>query len=730
MRILLAVVLVGAFFLSFRISGFHDTLGQLTPLACISIALLSAGSLLIAAWPTDWRKAACWFALYIVGQSFSLQLIDAGTRLHYQHYRLSQGDGGLADGIFLALLAIEAIVVFSALARHSRTIGTWIRNHIGLFTGSVVLLAAVVLATFPSEPLGAMGLDLAISGFVVITQAGCLLLGLLAIPTNRLAAWGDRIECFAQGPDRGSSRSLRVAGMVFDPLAFGCALWVTLSAATLSLVSYERHPHIADEFAYIMQARYFAEGQLGTPAPPVPEAVETYLWDCNDTGCSSPVPPGWPAVLSLGVRSGAPWLVNPLLSGINVILFFALLQLLYSRKAARLGVLLVSVSTWYLLLGMSFMTHVLSLTCTLIAAISVALMYRDKRLVWAFPGGAAIGLLSLTRPLEGVMVATVLGLASLFVSGRWYRQAAPIVLGTVTLAVAGLVFPYNKAMTGEATTFPIMAYADKVLGPGRNSLGFGPDKGMEWGGMDPFPGHGPADVVVNAILNLDGMNIEMFGWSIGSLLTILLFFTVRSGQGYFKRFLVADRWMLLFILVIFALQSLYWFSGGPDFAARYYFLIVIPLIALTVRSADYLGHALAFSGRLTFRQAQAGVLVALAVMSLSAMTSFLPWRAIDKYHNFRGNRPDIRTLIAEHDLANSIILVNARTDPDFYSALVYSSLDPFGSEPLVLLNRSPEVRQRVLSVYRDRAVWIVDSPSITGGRYRVVQGPVKAADLL
>jgi hypothetical protein len=44
--------------------------------------------------------------------------------------------------------------------------------------------------------------------------------------------------------------------------------WVTAVAVVLAIFSYERHPHIPDEVAYVYHARYFAEGMLSMPVPP------------------------------------------------------------------------------------------------------------------------------------------------------------------------------------------------------------------------------------------------------------------------------------------------------------------------------------------------------------------------------------------------------------------------------------------------------------------------------
>ena len=90
-----------------------------------------------------------------------------------------------------------------------------------------------------------------------------------------------------------------------------------------------------------------------------------------------------------------------------------------------------------------------------------------------------------------------------------------------------------------------MQYTDLHYGPGTNALGFGPNRGLGWGGLDPLPGHGPLDVVVNANLNGTGVNVELLGWATGSLLPLLLLvflLPVRRGD----RFMLAFGTKLLF----------------------------------------------------------------------------------------------------------------------------------------------------------------------------------------
>ena len=94
--------------------GFFDTPFCL-PLAC-SIACLPLG------WALDrrWRRFCLWIALALLSQAAGLQLIDAGPRIHYQHYL---GWDELLAGtnrLLLAFLGLQTVCV---------VLGIWARPH-------------------------------------------------------------------------------------------------------------------------------------------------------------------------------------------------------------------------------------------------------------------------------------------------------------------------------------------------------------------------------------------------------------------------------------------------------------------------------------------------------------------------------------------------------------------------------------------------------------------------
>jgi hypothetical protein len=175
--------------------------------------------------------------------------------------------------------------------------------------------------------------------------------------------------------------------------------------------------------------------------------------------------------------------------------------------------------------------------------------------------------------------------------------------------------------------------------------------------------------------------------------------------------------MLAAIAAVFVAHAFYWYGGGPDFGARYWHLMLLPLVVLTARGIEQ------FAARTEPFRAGA-VVVSLCALSLLV---YMPWRALDKYHGYLRMRPDIRALAAAHGFGRSLVLVRGERFPDYESAAVYNPLDWNAAAPVYALDKSPEIRARLIQAFPDRPVWIVDGPTRTSnGRFRVVAGPLQA----
>ncbi|MBK7594807.1 MAG: hypothetical protein IPP98_03960 [Gemmatimonadetes bacterium] len=650
-----------------------------------------------------WAGVIAWSVALVIGQGSFLQLVDAGPSVGYQHLG---SPGQLIDTkpLLLGLYVAYAAVVAGG-------IGLWARRRrwdAGSFPRRLVV---VLLAVF-----GASSVLSASPAKYLLESAALFAVQLVALANVLL------IAATLPGPSatRLGTASARWLG---DPStdsvtpdswrwALGPAAFVLVVSLLLAVTAYQGRPHIPDEVAFYMQAKYFAHGLLWMPAPAVPAGFDVDLMTIDSTRWFSAMPPGWPAMLAAGMAIGAPWAINPILGAVNILLTYATLQRVMPQRTARIATLLLALSPWHGFLAMSYMSHAFSLTLALIAGLAMAHVWRGGSPWWCLIGGGAIGLASVNRPLEGVALAFVFGVITLVLLVRRRRIAPVLLLGLGTLMAGALGLAYNAAVTGRPLTFPVEEYFRRVYGPGRYEIGFGPTRGLGWPGLDPLPGHGAADVVINALLNLFQVNTELFGWACGSLGLVVLALVQRRVRGI-------DLFMWLSILVVVGLHSLFWFSGGPDFGARYWFLVIVPCTALAasgIRSIEG-----------TDPRRQGRVLAAVGALSFSTLAVFYPWRATDKYDHYRGMSGDGGAVLANApQAAGGLILVSGNRFPDFASMAAYNPVDVNERVGTIIAwDRDAGTRAALLAAYRGRPVWRLVAPREPRGAW-LLQGPFSA----
>ncbi len=699
---------------AFADSRFRDLEGLLDGGFCLPF---SAGmALLIFGWAAQkrWRQSAFWFALALVGQAVALQLIEAGSSIRYQHYT-SLYSLFTDDWFYLIFLTVQTGFVFAGFRTRWSKIRRWLGLNFTVLQLVGIWLVFFLVSATVSKEISRYPVELFFATFVQVVNLGNIVLIAWALPEEILFSWKQKLDVFfSQSGKNGPSQSSRI-----DRFALLAALWVTVFASVLCFLSYQRHPHVPDEVLYLFQARYMVKGLLTIPAPPVPEAFSFYMIPYESQSWYSIFPPGWPAVLALGVQMGVTWLVNPVLAGLNILLTYILFKEIFDRRTARLAVLLLCFSPWHIFMAMSFMSHTFTLTCALVSAVTITYAKKTGKCLWSLLSGFSVGMVSLVRPLDGVIVAGILGLGAIGIGARRLKFSAVLSFIIGTIMVGAIIFPYNMQITGHPTSFPLTAYYEEYFGPKANALGFGPERGLRWA-IDSFSGHSPFEALINANLNITSLNYELFGWSTGSLIIIALLLFSRKMRK-------SDYLMLIIILAIAATYSLYWFSGGPDFGARYWYLMLVPLIGLTVRGIQMLQEKFNF-GEISSPNSKR-VIVAVMALSLLSLINFFPWRAIDKYHHYRGMRPDIRELAKKHDFGKSLVLIRGDYS-DYQSAWSYNPIDFKADAPIYAWDRNRDIRTQLLNAYPDRPVWIINGPSMTKTNFKVVEGPLFSQELL
>ena len=667
-------------------------------------------SCLVAGWTarSRWQAPGLWLALAILGEAAALQLINAGPLIHYQHYRLPAQ--ALADSQLrwpLLTIAFQAAMVLGGVATRREAIFEWLRPR-----GRVIpLLAGVAIsvsfAAAVSRDQRFFVSEFCFSALIQLVNGANVLLASWALPANALQKLGRILDSWLGGDEAGPVR--------LDRFAWGAALWMTLTAAGLAWFVYERHPHLQDEVAYLYNARYFAAGDVAMAPPPVPAGFEVDLMDYQPDKWVSAVPMGWPAVLTIGAILHVAWLVNPVLAGIDVLLVYLLLGELYSRRVTRVSVLLLCSSPWFILLAMSYMTHTVTLTFGLMAMLGVARARRTGRLRWAWIAGMGVGGCSLVRPLDGAIIGVLAAAWALGLGGARLRFPALVALAAGTVLAGLPALPYNLKLTGDPLRSPLTDYSTKHYGPKTNDYGFGPERGRGWP-IDPYPGHTPFEAVILAELNGSALSTDLFGWSAGSLCLLAAFLVSRGKRR-------PDYLMMAAIILVALAYAPYWTNGGPDFGARYWFLGIVPCVALSARALEW------FQDNLRPGRNDVRAIAAVAMLCGLAVVLYIPWRALDKYHHYLGMRPDIRELAATLPFGNSLVFIRGNGFPDYASAAVYNPVDLHSDGPIYVWDRSAEVRSEMIQAYPNRRVWFVDGPSVTHKGFEVAAGPLLAHSL-
>jgi hypothetical protein len=712
LRLIPGLALIG---LALVLPGLREPDGQLRS---ISWMLVVAGIGLAAAglgYRTAWQQFSQLLALALVGHASALALIDAPNYEVLQHFRTWPELLSTPRGLLLLVPLSQILLMARIVWRSWAAIRSRFQQLVS--AGSMLLLIGLTVfaAAYGTWDVARYAGEVILASCIIVANLANLILVAAAIPErflDRAAAWvRSRLGTAQQEKPRAVTLDRLLPWLV--------ALGVTAVSAAISGLVLERTPHIPDSVGYLFQAKYFSLGKLFLPAPPDVAAFELDKLYTDGVRWWNYGFPAWPLVLSIGVRLGAAWLVNPILGGITILLTHGLLTRLYQRPFAHAVVLLLAVSPWFLFMSASFMPHPLSVAWVLVGLLALHQAKTSGQARWALLAGASVGALLLNRPLEAVLIALALGAWILTFNhpGLIARTLAGAGIGG--LLVGGWIFPYNTALTGDPLVTPHQTWSDALWYRGADRLGFGPDVGnLGWVNVDPFPGHGPVDVVVNAWQNLYNANIELFGWSFGSLGFVGLFLLWR-------RWTRADWLFVVILIVIVAGHSVYWFSGGPDFGARYWYQILIPAVVLTARGIQEVQRR--WEGGLGNPGVSTRLAAFVTLACAVSVVNFLPWRSLGKYHNYRGMNTALARLAANCDFGHALVFVENTNPEDYASAFVLNPPALDLSDPIYVRDLGPAKRAAVAEHFPGRSIWVISGSSSAGEPLRVSASPTTAS---
>lgn len=363
----------------------------------------------------------------------------------------------------------------------------------------------------------------------------------------------------------------RLEGRVAE-LAGTERVWLRLAllaflAAILLLVSalvFEHRPLLIDGVTQLFQARIFAAGRASAPAPASPEFFLTPQMILEGGRWYSQYPPGHAALLAIGVRAGAPWVVPIALSLAAAALLYGFARHAYDRPTACVTLLLLVAAPFFWFMGASFMSHVSSLAGVCGFLYCFARWQETGRTGFLAGAGTALGVAFLSRPVEALAIGAVFGVALAADCARARRWAPAAWLGAVFLAVASLYLAFNAATTGDALR---PGYLE--LWGSAHGLGF---HESPWG----VP-HTPAAGLRNGLLDLALLSVFLFEWPLPALWPL----GVALGAGWLTR-----RWDVLLVAAFLAVPAANFFYWHRDtfLGPRFLHVTVAFVLPLTARA--------------------------------------------------------------------------------------------------------------------------------------------------
>ncbi len=387
-----------------------------------------------------------------------------------------------------------------------------------------------------------------------------------------------------------------------------------------------------------------ANGSITRPAPAQPKSfIVPFVVDLEGRRFGK-YPPGWPALLSLGVRAGIPWLLNPILAGVAVWLTYRMGTRFLPEGLAFVGSLLLASSPMVWMQSGSLMSHNLGLVLGLAFASAWLDLFPPDDGGGKVPRGLLIGvagmslaLLGLTRPLTALAIALPFGFDALVDSLRgrcpWRRMLAVALVGLSTVALLPL---WNYAVTGDALRNPY------TLWWSYDRFGFGTGHGNMEGG------HTLRLAYLNTKFSLRVGLHDLFGWPFLSWLFLPfgLIPVLRRRSG---------RLILAVFPALVLLYGAYWIGAwllGP----RYYYECLPGLATTSAAGVGWLGGWLHGWARWRWRRlATTGLVGALVAVNLFF---YLPTR-VDGLHGLYGIDRAAMAPLERAELERALIIVDA-----------------------------------------------------------------------
>ncbi len=492
--------------------------------------------------------------------------------------------------------------------------------------------------------------------------------------------------------------------LIIPPIAGVATLLITIFV-------FQNVPHVIDASHFLWTARLLREGSLSLPVSELYEYSDVTFMLRDGGSYYSLFLPGFSLFLALFDLFGAASLLVPLCTALSVWLTGRIADKFFNSRVSLLAMALCTVSSFFLFMGASFMTHNFNLFLVMLSVWLVACDPRSCR--GLLLASTALAITFFVRPQNAVFSYIPLGVYLLVkrVGLRpLFAFALPAVLG------AGGLLLYNHTMTGDPFLFPQDVYFSVIEPvPHCHRIGMGT-------GCPNTEGR---------FLPAEGLTLDYAYWVTYTRLTLMLFNV--TGHPYPFLFLAVaflfglrrSLFLSSFFLCFFAGYFFFYLPGnlfGPRYFTEVTMLLLIPAAFGIVMTARKLPRRLR------------PLIAAVPIAGMLFVDGFIMPELIDRYNDrFWATDRSFEEAIAEHRIVDSVVFVpeshhammlNTQTRPPFdaYGNLIVKDLgrenyygaayfmEKYGLKNAYVIDYYPKLRNLAvveeLAEFRLRDIWI------------------------
>jgi Dolichyl-phosphate-mannose-protein mannosyltransferase len=411
-------------------------------------------------------------------------------------------------------------------------------------------------------------------------------------------------------------------------IGWACVLTTGVSALLIGLYVFQDYPYSGDEWGYLLQAEIFSRSRLQVDSPTHPKFFDVMSM-VNDGKFYCWAPPGWPLLLLPGSLLGVPWLVNPVLGALTLLVVYRLGVLVYDRSTSLLALLFMLFSPFFLLHSASYLAHPSSLLFIVLFVFFYARGIERGASHDFLLAGLAGSVSFLIRPFDQVAIFLPVGIHLLLLALKRKVSVRRLLWFGMSHATGVLLLlAYNYLQTGNPLT------------TGYHIAHGGPFFDLR------LPGR---QFIAEYFLHL-------LVWTFPFLPLLALIYSMWPRQTE-KRSHTGQRWDTLLLLMF--LSNVFWYILVPfhywaGYGPRYYYGSFFAVALLGARGAVALMHRLPYRWG---RGERAGfAAVALGVCLTLSLCWLFPVKLLEAYGNVQARLALYRT--AEHQkLQNAVVFI-------------------------------------------------------------------------